>query len=71
MGNTDGTGDVVYNLVLSLRRAIAVRHALVAAGAAPETVTIRGDGQFAPVADNATPGGRSRNRRIELEISAP
>ena len=69
VGNTDGVGDVVYNLVLSLQRAIAVRDGLVAAGVAPEAVTIRGDGSFAPVADNATADGRSRNRRIDLVIS--
>ena len=70
VGNTDGLGDVVYNLTLSLRRAIAARDALVAAGVSPEAVTIRGDGPFAPVADNATPDGRSRNRRIDVVITA-
>ncbi len=69
VGNTDGTGDVVYNLTLSLRRAIAARNALVAAGVPPEAVTIRGDGPFAPVADNDTLEGRTRNRRIDMVIA--
>lgn len=69
VGNTDGVGDVVYNLTLSLRRAIAARNALVEAGVPPETVTIRGDGPFAPVADNDTPDGRTRNRRIDVVIA--
>ncbi|MEZ5407727.1 MAG: OmpA family protein [Acidimicrobiales bacterium] len=69
VGNTDGVGDIVYNLTLSLRRAIAARNTLVAAGVAPEAVTIRGDGPFAPVADNDTPDGRTRNRRIDVVIT--
>lgn len=69
VGNTDGVGDVVYNLTLSLRRAIAARNALVAAGVPPEAVTIRGDGPFAPVADNDTLDGRTRNRRIDVVIA--
>ncbi len=69
VGNTDGVGDIVYNLTLSLRRAIAARNALVAAGVAPEAVTIRGDGPFAPVADNDTLDGRTRNRRIDVVVA--
>ncbi len=69
VGNTDGVGDVVYNLTLSLRRAIAARNALVAAGVPPEAVTIRGDGPFSPVADNDTLDGRTRNRRIDVVIA--
>ncbi len=68
VGHTDSTGDDVYNLELSLRRANAVRDELVTNGVATERLTPRGAGSIDPVGDNATPEGRALNRRIEFVI---
>ena len=67
-GHTDNWGDESLNLYLSDKRAQAVREYLITAGIDPERVTATGKGSAEPIADNATSWGRSRNRRIELEL---
>lgn len=65
-GHTDGAGDAEANRALSRRRAEAVRDALVAMGLPGTRLRATGYGEDAPVADNATPEGRARNRRVEI-----
>ncbi|MBU8538191.1 OmpA family protein [Falsiroseomonas tokyonensis] len=66
-GHTDSEGDDAFNLALSQRRAAEVRLALITRhGIDPERLTSAGFGEAQPVADNATPEGRARNRRVEL-----
>jgi len=65
-GHTDVTGSAAANLVLSRRRAQAVRAALVALGVPEQALSAQGLGDAHPVADNATEAGRFRNRRIEF-----
>lgn len=69
-GHTDNQGTADANLKLSQRRADAVRDALVAAGVPRSKVQAVGRGQLQPVADNASPAGRARNRRVEVIISS-
>ncbi len=69
VGHTDATGSDVYNLELSLRRAEAVRAALVGAGVSPDVLTVNGAGSTDPVASNETEEGRAMNRRIEFIIT--
>ena len=68
VGHTDRSGPGVYNFVLSLRRALAVRDALIDVGVSPDAVVVRGDGPIDPAADNETSEGRAENRRIEFLI---
>src|SRR5690606_41395026 len=42
---------------------------LVADGVAPSRLAAVGYGEFQPIADNATPEGRARNRRVVLVVS--
>ena len=66
-GHTDSRGDEAYNLDLSQRRADAVRRYLVVEGGVEESrLTATGYGETRPVADNETPEGRQKNRRIEF-----
>jgi len=68
-GHTDARGGDAHNRALSAHRAKAVRGYLVTRGLKADAVTARGYGETAPVADNATPEGRARNRRVELRIT--
>jgi outer membrane protein OmpA-like peptidoglycan-associated protein len=68
-GHTDSVGGDAYNQTLSEQRARAVQEYLVAQGVSPAKVTAKGFGKTMPVADNNTPAGRQRNRRVELVVS--
>jgi outer membrane protein OmpA-like peptidoglycan-associated protein len=66
-GHTDNIGSDTYNQVLSERRAESVQRYLVQKFAiAPERLTVKGYGKNNPIADNYTPEGRDKNRRIEV-----
>jgi OmpA-OmpF porin, OOP family len=67
-GYTDDTGNAEDNLALSQRRADAVRAALLKYGADPDELIAKGYGIADPIASNASPEGRLRNRRIEYHI---
>jgi flagellar motor protein MotB len=60
------------NWELSCARAVAVvRYMTEELNLAPETVSASGFGRFRPMASNATPEGRKKNRRIEILIYDP
>ena len=64
-GHADHTGREAYNQALSERRAVSVRDHLIAAGVdADQISTVVGFGESRPIADNSTPEGRQRNRRV-------
>ncbi len=67
-GHTDASGPARFNLTLSQRRAEAVRQYLIESGVAAEGLRARGYGESQPIADNSTPSGRARNRRIEFKV---
>ena len=68
-GHTDSHGGDDMNLVLSENRAESVRQYLLAQMAlSGEGVTAIGYGETRPVANNETPQGRARNRRIDVRI---
>ncbi|PCE33761.1 OmpA family protein [Burkholderia ubonensis] len=68
-GHTDDVGKPDRNQKLSIDRAAAVRDWLVdASGIAPTQFAIQGYGDTRPVADNATPEGRAKNRRVEITL---
>lgn len=68
IGHTDSQGDPTRNQPLSLQRADAVKNYLIAKGIATSRLSVEGKGSQVPVADNATPEGRKKNRRIEFEV---
>jgi OOP family OmpA-OmpF porin len=68
-GHTDNVGKEASNLRLSTRRAESVRTYLIEKfSIAPERLITKGFGSSQPVADNATPDGRQKNRRITAVI---
>ncbi|HKO93664.1 MAG TPA: OmpA family protein, partial [Polyangiaceae bacterium] len=67
-GHTDATGSTASNEQLSMKRAEAVRDALVSDGVPAERITVMGYGESRPLADNASPAGRATNRRVEIVV---
>lgn len=68
VGHTDSVGSEAYNQKLSMRRAEAVKAYLVSKGIEKNRVYTDGKGKSQPVADNKTAEGRSKNRRVEIEV---
>ena len=67
-GHTDSVGAPDYNMMLSLKRAEAVRDYLISLGTDPKKLEVSGEGGTQPIADNGTEGGRATNRRVEVEV---
>lgn len=72
-GHTDSVplngGRYENNDVLSSYRALAVFNYLKDNAALdPGTVKHSGRGEYRPIADNTTPEGRAKNRRVEIKI---
>lgn len=65
---TDDIGSDAANKALAQRRANRVKDFLAAFGLSKDRITAVGWGEENPVAGNATPEGRARNRRIELQF---
>lgn len=68
-GYTDNTGNPAHNQKLSQDRADSTLNELVALGVAKTRLAAEGYGEQFPVADNATPEGRQRNRRIDIRVT--
>jgi|GEM_PF-2591771 len=67
-GHTDNVGTDEHNQRLSHNRAKAVFDYLVKSGVDPERVGYKGYGSSTPMDTNDTEEGRSKNRRVEIEI---
>lgn len=67
-GHTDSDGSEAFNQDLSVRRAEAVRNALVSQGVSAVRITTAGFGESQPIADNNTAAGKQLNRRVVITI---
>lgn len=67
-GHTDSAGNYQSNVRLSKQRADSVRNHLIAEGVAADRTVAKGYGPDKPVASNDTREGRSKNRRVELNL---
>jgi OmpA-OmpF porin, OOP family len=66
-GHTDSQGSADANQALSQKRAAAAVEYLTAQRGSGVTLQAIGKGQTEPVADNDTPEGRAKNRRISFK----
>ena len=69
VGHTDDVGTTAYNNRLSEERARSVATILVNNGVSPGRIRTFGQGEFAPVASNASAEGRAQNRRVVITIT--
>ncbi len=69
-GHTDNVGSEAVNKTISELRANAVLSYLTRAGVSASKLKAVGYGQANPVADNTTPQGRAKNRRIEFLVTS-
>jgi outer membrane protein OmpA-like peptidoglycan-associated protein len=69
-GHTDITGSATTNKTLSNKRAKAVYDFLLGSGLETYKLSYIGYGITKPIADNSTEAGRSKNRRVNLDITA-
>lgn len=70
IGHTDATGEEETNLKLSQQRAEACIDYLTVHGISPDRLSAVGKGESQPIADNLTPAGREKNRRVEFSLQA-
>jgi outer membrane protein OmpA-like peptidoglycan-associated protein len=68
-GYTDSVGGHDYNHGLAMRRAEAVRKALLRYKIDPGRILLGSQGESNPVASNDTPAGRRENRRVDVTIA--
>ncbi len=71
VGHTDSSGSDAINNPLSVNRAASTRDYLSVRGVSMGRISIDGRGSREPVADNSTPEGRARNRRVEIFVAEP
>ena len=67
-GHTDTSGPESYNLALSLRRAHAVKDALVRDGVPAQAIVVLGKGESQPLAPTGDGVREPQNRRVEIVI---
>ena len=67
-GHTDNEGSDSDNLLLSDRRAKAVRDYLISKGIAEVRLDAKGYGETKPISNNDSPEGRQLNRRTEFVV---
>jgi outer membrane protein OmpA-like peptidoglycan-associated protein len=67
-GHTDNVGDDQKNLILSKKRAEAVKNYMMTQGIDATRLYALYFGETMPIATNDTPEGRQKNRRVEMKI---
>jgi OOP family OmpA-OmpF porin len=67
-GHVDSANSLESGITISKMRADAVKKFLVKAGVNPDQLETVGYGATKPKYNNQTPGGRSKNRRVEITL---
>lgn len=68
VGHTDASGPDNLNLNLSIQRATSVKRYLISKGVKGSRITVKGEGESKPIADNETEEGKAKNRRVEITV---
>jgi len=67
-GHSDNTGNSGQNVRLSKLRADEIAQVLINNAISPDLIEIRGHGGRYPVANNNSPEGREKNRRVSIRL---
>ena len=67
-GHTDSIGSAKYNLILSQKRANAVKDKLISMGIEASRIEVIGYGETKPLVANDTEENRQKNRRVTARI---
>jgi len=67
-GYSSAEGTDAHNVTLSEERANSVKSYLVNSGVDVNNLSVKGNGENNPVADNTTEQGRVTNRRVEVKV---
>ena len=67
-GYTDTDGAPAYNQQLSVRRADAVKNALVSNGIAPQSINVTGAGEGGLLIDTPDQTKNEKNRRVQIVV---
>lgn len=67
-GNCDEWGSDEYNFALGLKRAVAVKKALIAQGLKADNISPLSLGETAPVCSDKTQACWSKNRRVDFKV---
>ena len=67
-GYTDTDGAPAYNQQLSIRRADAVKRALVSNGIAPQAITTNGSGETSLLIETPDQTKNEKNRRVQIVV---
>lgn len=67
-GHTDNQGQPEANMLLSEKRAKAVKKYLVSKGVKEDKIIAEWFGQTQPIDSNTTEAGRKKNRRVEMKV---
>ena len=70
-GHTDTSGSEAYNMALSLRRANAVKDALVRTGVPATAISVVGRGEQGLLVPTGDGVREPQNRRVEIAIAGP
>lgn len=71
IGSTLMRQGITSNQMLSQKRADSVRNFIISQGVNQDLVSAKGFGEADPAASNATPAGRTQNRRVVLSLAPP
>lgn len=67
-GHTDNFGSAKNNMTVGMRRAQYVKNILIQKGIDASLIQVESKGMTEPIADNSTPEGMAKNRRVEVVI---
>lgn len=67
-GHTDDVGDDTSNMLLSQKRADAVKYYLIGKSINPNRISSIGKGENEPINSNLTESGKQKNRRVEITV---